>query len=56
VYHVPRNNALDAVDPSAPGAADTWSHYVTTWTAWNHLRVAAPLAAAALLTIGYQAS
>ena len=55
-YHVPRNNALDAVDPSAPGAAATWSRYVTTWTAWNHLRVAAPLAAAALLTIGYRAS
>jgi uncharacterized membrane protein len=55
-YHVPRNNALDAVDPTAAGAADVWSHYVTTWTAANHVRVAAPLAAAALLTIGFRAS
>jgi uncharacterized membrane protein len=55
-YHVPRNNALDAVNPSAADAAGLWSHYVTTWTAGNHVRVAAPLAAAALLTIGFRAS
>ena len=55
-YHVPRNDALDAIDPTAAGAPGIWSHYVTTWTAANHVRVAAPLAAAALLTIGFRAS
>lgn len=55
-YHVPRNNALDAVDPNAAGSADVWSHYVTTWTAANHPRTATSLAAAAVLTIGFRAS
>jgi uncharacterized membrane protein len=55
-YHVPRNDALDAIEPTADGSAAFWSHYVTTWTAWNHLRVVAPLAAAAFLTIGFRTS
>jgi uncharacterized membrane protein len=55
-YHVPRNDALDLIEPTADGAAAFWSHYVTTWTAWNHVRVPAPLAAATFLTIGFRAS
>jgi uncharacterized membrane protein len=50
VYHVPRNNALAAVDPSSADAASHWNRYVTQWTAGNHVRTAAALAAAALLT------
>jgi uncharacterized membrane protein len=50
-YHVPRNEALDRVEPSNPDAASHWSRYVRDWTAWNHVRGAAAVAAAALLTI-----
>jgi uncharacterized membrane protein len=48
-YHVPRNDALARVEPSAKVAA-VWRRYVQQWTAWNHLRATAPLAAAAALT------
>jgi uncharacterized membrane protein len=50
-YHVPRNLALDAVDPNSPEAPEAWSRYYTEWTRGNHLRAAAGIAAAALLTI-----
>jgi uncharacterized membrane protein len=49
--NLPKNDALAAVPPSAPGAAGLWSSYLSSWTAWNHVRTAAALAAAALLTI-----
>ena len=48
-YHVPRNEALATVEPTVAAAAQ-WRRYVRQWTAWNHLRAAAPLAAAAALT------
>jgi len=51
VFNVPRNNALAAVDPASAAGARLWQEYVTGWTAWNHVRAAACLAAAALLTI-----
>jgi uncharacterized membrane protein len=50
-YHVPRNEALDRVEPSSPDAAGHWSRYVREWTTGNHVRGVAALAAAALLTI-----
>jgi uncharacterized membrane protein len=51
VFNVPRNEALAAVDPASANAASLWASYVTVWTAWNHVRSVAALAAAALLTI-----
>jgi uncharacterized membrane protein len=56
VYHVPRNDALAAIDPDSPGAAGDWSRYVGGWTAWNHVRTIAPLAAATLFTIALRVS
>jgi uncharacterized membrane protein len=44
-WHVPRNDALNLVDPAAPGAAETWSHYLAGWIPWNHVRTLSPLAA-----------
>lgn len=49
-YHVPRNEALGAVDPARPDAADAWRRYAGPWTAWNHLRSALCLAGALALT------
>ena len=51
VYHVPRNEALAAVEPHGADAEGRWTGYLSEWTAWNHLRAAAALAAAATLTI-----
>ena len=48
-YNVPRNNALDALDPAAPGAAEAWARYLREWTAANHVRTVAGLVAAGLL-------
>lgn len=52
LFNVPRNNALAAVNPSSADAALFWTNYVSTWTAWNHVRTAAALVAAAILTGG----
>lgn len=51
VYHVPRNDALARVDPSGLEAASSWSHYVSAWTAWNHVRTICSIAAAGTLTV-----
>jgi len=48
--NVPRNNALAAVDTASADTAGLWAGYVAGWTAWNHVRTAAALGAAALLT------
>ena len=55
LYHVPRNNALAAVDPATPEAARLWERYLREWTRGNHVRAAAGIAAAALLVIGVDA-
>jgi uncharacterized membrane protein len=51
VFNVPLNDALAKVAPADPGSAGEWARYVATWTAWNHVRTAAALAAAAMLII-----
>jgi uncharacterized membrane protein len=50
-YHVPLNDRLAQVDAGAAGAAARWAAYAGDWTTWNHLRTAAALIAAALLTV-----
>ncbi len=50
-YHVPRNDALTEVEPESPDGARYWARYLAEWTRWNHVRAAAALAAAALLTV-----
>ena len=52
VFNVPKNNALASVAPADPEGASLWTDYLSKWTAWNHVRAAAALAAAASLTIG----
>ncbi len=50
-YHVRRNDALARVEPHSADAESHWTRYLSGWTAWNHVRAAAALAAAATLTI-----
>ena len=52
VFNVPMNDALASTTPSAAEGTTLWSSYLASWTAWNHVRTAASLAAAALLSIG----
>lgn len=55
-YHVPRNNALAAMDPNDAEAPSFWNRYVRTWTAANHVRTLAPLASATLFTVALRVS
>jgi uncharacterized membrane protein len=50
--NVPRNAALARLDPRDPASAAAWDGYLSGWTAWNHIRCAAALGAAALLVAG----
>jgi uncharacterized membrane protein len=51
VFNVPRNDMLAVVAPASDDGTSMWTSYVTGWTAWNHVRTAAALAAAALFSI-----
>ncbi len=37
-YHVPRNIALDQLDPESLAAQEGWTSWHSQWTAGNHLR------------------
>jgi uncharacterized membrane protein len=52
-FNVPRNVALDAVDPVSAEGARLWLSYLSQWTFWNHVRSAAALAALALIWRGH---
>ena len=51
VFNVPQNDALAKLSPDTVEAAEQWSRYLVSWTAWNTVRTVAALAAAALLTL-----
>jgi uncharacterized membrane protein len=51
LFNVPWNDGLAAIDPASADAARLWASYLAVWTAWNHVRTVAALAAAVLLTI-----
>src|SRR5262249_34115330 len=50
-FNVPRNNALAAISRADPQAPALWSGYISSWTNWNHVRMAAAFVAAALFSI-----
>lgn len=51
VCNVPLNEALARVKPDSTEGASLWVSYLANWTAWNHVRTTAALAATAMLTI-----
>lgn len=51
-YNVPRNNALAALDPATPQAAEYWATYLREWTVANHVRALASAAGSGLLVGG----
>jgi uncharacterized membrane protein len=52
VFNVPKNEALASVAPADPDSASLWAGYLSSWTAWHHVRTVAALVAAASLIIG----
>ena len=53
VFNVPRNEYLASIALADPDSASVWAGYVNSWTAWNHIRTAAALAAAASFSIAF---
>lgn len=51
VIHIPKNNALAEITPTDPKGASFWAGYLSRWTAWNHVRTVASLAAMASLIL-----
>ena len=51
-FHVPRNDALAALDPDSAEAAARWADYLREWVAGNHLRTATCTIAAVAFTLG----
>jgi uncharacterized membrane protein len=49
--NIPRNDAIDQLDPQLAASAAQWSSYLSEWTAFNHVRTVAALVAAALFTL-----
>jgi uncharacterized membrane protein len=56
VFNVPLNDTLAAVDPNNAEGADLWTRYNTSWTAWNHVRTVATLAALTSFIIAFRQS
>lgn len=50
-FHVPRNNALAAMEVGSVGTVQYWTRYQREWSAMNHLRAAAAAAASGLLAL-----
>jgi uncharacterized membrane protein len=50
-FNVPLNDALKRVTPDSDDGALFWRRYLRVWTAWNHVRAIAPLAASALFIL-----
>ena len=43
LFNVPLNNSLAKLDDTSDSAYRVWSHYLKTWTNWNHLRTVSSL-------------
>ncbi len=50
-YHVPRNEALAALDPAAADTEKAWRTYLSDWTRLNHLRTVSAAAGSVLLLL-----
>lgn len=54
LFNVPLNNALAAVEADSADGATLWARYLSVWTAWNHVRTIASLAATAAFIMALQ--
>ncbi|HET6953693.1 MAG TPA: anthrone oxygenase family protein [Acidimicrobiales bacterium] len=51
-FHVPRNDALNLVDPAVADAGRIWGDYLSSWVAGNHARTLVCVASAACFLAG----
>jgi uncharacterized membrane protein len=51
ICNVPLNDRLAAVKPESAEGKTVWTHYLSVWTAWNHVRTVASLAAASCFIV-----
>jgi uncharacterized membrane protein len=47
VFNVRLNDALAGVSPDSRDGSEVWARYLSTWTAWNHVRTVGSIIAAA---------
>jgi uncharacterized membrane protein len=50
-FNIPLNNALDRVAADSAEAERLWRHYLSRWTAWNHVRTVTSTAATVTLVL-----
>jgi uncharacterized membrane protein len=48
VFNVPLNNRLAVVNKHSADIEQVWSHYLRTWTRWNHIRTVSSLVSCVL--------
>ena len=53
LFNVPLSNKLAAMKPDSAEGKAVWTHYLRVWTAWNHVRTVAPLAAMAAFILAF---
>ncbi|MFC5404557.1 DUF1772 domain-containing protein [Cohnella soli] len=51
IFNVPLNDTLAAVAPNSAAGAQQWTHYLSSWVAWNHVRTIASLASLAFFIV-----
>ena len=51
ICNVPLNDRLAAVKPESAEGKTLWTHYLSLWTAWNHVRTVASLATEACFIV-----
>ncbi|QOZ52605.1 DUF1772 domain-containing protein [Bradyrhizobium sp. CCBAU 53338] len=54
-FNVPLNDALAAVQASAPKAGAVWTTYLKDWVFWNHVRTVVSAATSALFIVALAA-
>lgn len=50
-FHVPRNDALERLDPVSAAAPAAWEAFLSEWTSGNHVRAALSVAGAGALVL-----
>jgi uncharacterized membrane protein len=50
-YHIPKNDALDKVDPNTGDAVKIWADYLREWLPMNHVRALATLGSLASFAV-----
>lgn len=50
-FHVPRNDALEQLDPASAAAPAAWERFLAEWTSGNHVRAVLSIGGAAALVL-----